>query len=77
MNETILQVRNLRTYFKTEDSVVKAVDDVSFELKNGQTTCIVGESGCGKSVTPLSILGLISNPGNIEGGEKCYLMEKI
>ena len=72
MSETILQVKNLRTYFKTEDSVVKAVDDVSFEIKKGQTTCIVGESGCGKSVTALSILGLISNPGNIEGGEVLF-----
>ena len=69
MNETILQVKNLKTYFKTEDSVVKAVDDISFNLKMGKTTCIVGESGCGKSVTALSILGLISNPGNIESGE--------
>lgn len=72
MSETILQVKNLKTYFKTEDSVVKAVDDISFEIKNGQTICIVGESGCGKSVTALSILGLISNPGNIEGGEVLF-----
>ena len=72
MSEALLQVKNLKTYFKTEDSVVKAVDDVSFELKDGQTVCIVGESGCGKSVTALSILGLISNPGNIEGGEVIF-----
>jgi len=72
MSEVLLQVKNLKTYFKTEDSVVKAVDDVSFELKDGQTVCIVGESGCGKSVTALSILGLISNPGNVEGGEVIF-----
>ena len=72
MSETILKVKNLKTYFKTEDNVVKAVDDVSFEIKNGQTVCIVGESGCGKSVTALSILGLISDPGNIEGGEVLF-----
>lgn len=72
MNEALLKVKNLKTYFKTEGSVVKAVDGVSFELKNGQTVCIVGESGCGKSVTALSILGLISNPGNVEGGEVIF-----
>lgn len=72
MSEVLLQVKNLKTYFKTEDSVVKAVDDVSFELKDRETVCIVGESGCGKSVTALSILGLISNPGNIEGGEVIF-----
>lgn len=69
MSETLLQIKNLKTYFKTDDSIVKAVDDVSIEIKNGQTVCIVGESGCGKSVTALSILGLINNPGYIEGGE--------
>lgn len=72
MSENILKVKNLKTYFKTEDSVVKAVDDVSFEIEKGQTVCIVGESGCGKSVTALSILGLISNPGYIEGGEVIF-----
>jgi len=72
MNESLLKVNNLKTYFKTEDSVVKAVDDVSFEMKDGQTVCIVGESGCGKSVTAMSILGLINNPGNIEGGEVIF-----
>lgn len=72
MSETLLQIKNLKTYFKTDDSIVKAVDDVSLEIKNGQTVCIVGESGCGKSVTALSILGLINNPGYIEGGEMVF-----
>lgn len=72
MNDVLLEVKNLRTYFKTEDSILKAVDDVSFKIKDGQTVCIVGESGCGKSVTALSILGLIGNPGNIESGEVIF-----
>ncbi|HEY8400108.1 MAG TPA: ABC transporter ATP-binding protein [Cytophagaceae bacterium] len=66
----LLKVNNLKTYFKTEDSIVKAVDDVSFTLKKGETIGIVGESGSGKSVTALSIMKLIPNPpGRIEGGE--------
>ncbi|MBC2478667.1 ATP-binding cassette domain-containing protein, partial [Clostridium beijerinckii] len=72
MNDVLLEVKNLRTYFKTEDSILKAVDDVSFQIKDGQTVCIVGESGCGKSVTALSILGLIGNPCNIESGEVIF-----
>lgn len=68
--ETILEVKNLKTYFTTEAGVMKAVDDVSFKLKRGETLGIVGESGSGKSVTSLSIMRLISSPpGAIEGGE--------
>lgn len=72
MKDALLEVRNLRTYFKTEESILKAVDDVSFQINDGQTVCIVGESGCGKSVTALSILGLIGDPGNIESGEVIF-----
>ena len=69
-DETILQVRDLRTYFNTDDGVVKAVDGVSFDLHKGETLGIVGESGCGKSVTNLSIMKLIpSPPGKIMGGK--------
>ncbi len=68
--DTILEVKNLKTYFTTETGVMKAVDDVSFKLKRGETLGIVGESGSGKSVTSLSIMRLISSPpGKIEGGE--------
>ncbi len=66
----ILSIRNLRTYFHTDDGVAKAVDGVSFDLKEGETLGIVGESGCGKSVTALSILKLLpEGVGVIEGGE--------
>ena len=67
--EELLRVENLTTYFYTEDGVVKAVDGVSLKLKKGETLGVVGESGCGKSVTSLSIMRLISNPGQIIAGE--------
>jgi oligopeptide/dipeptide ABC transporter ATP-binding protein len=75
--QKILEVRNLRTSFFTEEGEVKAVDDVSFNLYQGKTLCLVGESGCGKSVTSLSIMRLIASPpGKIVGGEIVYTPEK-
>ena len=69
-NGTILTVNNLKTYFQTEDGVVKAVDGITFELKKGETLGIVGESGSGKSVTNLSVMRLIPEPpGKIVDGE--------
>lgn len=69
-NQTpLLEVRNLKTYFYTEDGVVHAVDGVDFYVNSGEVLGIVGESGCGKSVTSLSIMRLISQPGKIEAGE--------
>jgi len=68
-SDTILSVRDLRTQFFTRDGVVRAVDGISFDLNRGETLCIVGESGCGKSVTALSIMGLIpQRAGRIVGG---------
>jgi oligopeptide/dipeptide ABC transporter ATP-binding protein len=66
---TLLRVRDLRTYFHTDDGVVKAVDGVSFRIGRQQTFALVGESGCGKSVTALSILQILPvPPGRIESG---------
>ena len=67
--ERLLEVRNLRTYFYTEDGVVKAVDGVDFTVGRGEVLGLVGESGCGKSVTSLSIMRLIASPGKIVEGE--------
>lgn len=70
MAEALLDVKGLETTFKTPEGVVHAVNGVSFQLKEGETLAVVGESGCGKSVTMLSILGLIPHPpGDIKAGE--------
>jgi len=67
-----LDVRNLSTSFFTEDGEVKAVRNVSFELFPGETLGIVGESGCGKSVTAMSVLGLVQRPGRVVRGQVLY-----
>ncbi|NLG78484.1 MAG: ABC transporter ATP-binding protein [Firmicutes bacterium] len=78
MGETLLEVRDLKTYFYTEDGVVPAVDGVSFSVDKGETIGIVGESGCGKSVTSLSVMRLIPNPpGKVVGGEIIFEGENI
>ena len=68
-DDNILEVRNLKTYFYTEDGVVKAVDGVDFNVRRGEVLGIVGESGCGKSVTSLSIMRLVGVPGKVVEGE--------
>ena len=65
----VLEVRSLKTYFYTDEGIVKAVDDVSFSVPKGRTLGLVGESGCGKSVTAMSITRLVGPPGRIVGGE--------
>ena len=73
MKETILSIKDLRTYFFTRRGVVRAVDGVDFDLIKGECLCLVGESGCGKTVAALSILSLIdSPPGKVVSGEIDY-----
>ncbi|UFJ42610.1 ABC transporter ATP-binding protein [Brevibacillus humidisoli] len=69
MGAILLQVSNLRTIFKTEAGIVPSVNDVTFSIAKGEILAIVGESGCGKSVTSLSIMGLVSSPGEVTEGE--------
>jgi oligopeptide/dipeptide ABC transporter ATP-binding protein len=68
----LLEVNDLRTVFKTREGEVHAVDGVSFELDRGQTLGIVGESGCGKSVTASSIMGIVQPPGKVVGGSVLF-----
>src|SRR5438132_10110940 len=68
-NEPLLSVRNLHTYFAQDEGMVKAVDGVSLEMSAGATLGVVGESGCGKSVTARSILRIVDRPGRIVAGE--------
>src|SRR5215472_6047884 len=78
MAENLLEVNNLKTYFFTRGGVVKAVDDVSFAMRPGQALGVVGESGCGKSVTALSVMRLIASPpGKIVSGEINFNGENI
>jgi oligopeptide/dipeptide ABC transporter ATP-binding protein len=69
LREAILEVKNLRTSFPTEGGFVHAVDNVSFEVRKGEALALVGESGCGKSVTAMSIMRLVAPPGRITAGE--------
>ncbi|NIM45903.1 MAG: ATP-binding cassette domain-containing protein, partial [Nitrososphaeria archaeon] len=67
MNQELLNVRDLKTYFYSLEGVVKAVDGVDLKLRKGETIGLVGETGCGKSVTSLSIMKLVPRPGQIIG----------
>jgi oligopeptide/dipeptide ABC transporter ATP-binding protein len=74
--EPLLEVRGLKTYFHTEDGISRSIDGIDFTIGRRRTLGVVGESGCGKSVTALSIMGLVQTPpGRIEGGEILYHRE--
>ena len=78
MSAALLEVRGLRTHFASERGEVRAVDGVDLSLARGRTLGIVGESGCGKSVTALSIMGLVPQPpGRIAGGEVLFEGEDL
>ena len=78
MGEKILEVNHLKTYFHTDAGLSKAVNDVSFFVEKGKTLGIVGESGCGKSITSFSIMGLVETPpGEIAGGEIIFEGEDL
>lgn len=77
MSETLLEVQNLRTRYRTDDGEIFPVDDISFRVKKGQTLGIVGESGCGKSQTALSIMRLIQKPGEIVSGDVTFKGESL
>jgi len=76
-NSNILEIKNLKTYFYTEAGAVKAVDSVNLVVRRGEVLGLVGESGCGKSVTSLSIMRLISQPGRIVAGEIIFDNEDL
>ena len=69
MQENVIEINSLKTFFYLEEGVFPAIDDITFNIKKNKTLGVVGESGCGKSVTALSIMRLIENPGKIVSGE--------
>ena len=71
-NEALIEIQGLQTHFFTDEGIVKAVDGVDLTIRRGKTLCLVGESGCGKSVTAFSILQLVSSPGRIVAGSVLY-----
>ena len=72
-NDILLSVENLKVYFRSEDEVARAVDGVSFDVRREETVCLVGESGCGKTVTALSVMGLVPiPPGEIADGRVLF-----
>ena len=70
--DLLLEVRDLKTWFKLDEGTVKALDGATFDVKRGKTLCIVGESGCGKSMTARSILQIVQPPGKVIGSEMLF-----
>ena len=68
----LIEIKGLKVYFHTEDGVARAVDGVDFDIESGKTLGVVGESGCGKSVTARAIMGLVDAPGRVESGRILY-----
>ena len=77
VNKKVIKVEDLRVYFHTKKGDSKAVDGNHFTMYENETLAIVGESGCGKSVTAMSILGLVSEPGEIMPGSKIVYMGNV
>ena len=77
MEDYLLSVKDLQTHFFTDEGVIKAVDKVSFDVSKGKTLGVVGESGCGKSITSLSILRLVDHPGRVVGGDIIFKGDSI
>ncbi|GAI18341.1 unnamed protein product, partial [marine sediment metagenome] len=75
--KTLLEIKNLHTYFYTERGTSRAVEGVSFNIPKGETVALVGESGCGKTVTALSIMRLVPTPGEIIQGELIFQGEDL
>src|SRR5258708_32343798 len=70
--DLLLEIRDLKTYFALAEGTVRAVDGLDLTIRRGQTLGVVGESGCGKSITSLSILGIVPHPGRVVGGRILY-----
>src|SRR4051812_46967630 len=66
--DVLLEIKDLRTHFETSEGIVRAVDGVDLTVRRGRTLCVLGESGCGKSITARSILQIVGRPGRIVGG---------
>lgn len=77
MSTNLIEVKNIRTYFEVDEGEIKAVDDISFQLKQGETLGIVGESGSGKSVTALTIMRLLAETAQIESGEISFFGQDL
>ena len=77
MTDPLLEVNDLKIHFFTDEGVVKAVDGVNLTIERGKTVCLVGESGCGKSVTSRAFLQIVRSPGRIVSGQMLYHQKQV